>query len=150
MLRHAANAKIFLIVVAHFSSGVPPVLRSTSGCYFFTSPTAIEMPFLKVLAGTDKGNKNKLAEMFSAAQTLRNQAQTNPNLLFDWRGHPYQFKWGTKEDPGDGRLSLCMHAGESILYQTRNIVNCPECSYIGQGKVDPSNYNRNFKEAGQS
>src|SRR5690242_20770493 len=51
------------------------------------------------------------------------------NLEFTFGNNTMNFKWGNKEDPGDGRLMMSLHRGLLKIYRSEERRVGKECRY---------------------
>lgn len=138
-IRHAMKAHIFMIVISHFTTGVPPLLKN-SNVWIFTSPTTQEYDMMVKIVGRKQELRNDLQKTFELVKDVQQIAAVDKNLVISANNQEWRFKWGDKEDPADGRLMLLLKYGESWLYNAR-IINCPDCRKIGVDvNVDAGDY----------
>jgi len=139
LIRHALQAKVFIIVISHFTTAVPPIFKN-SNVWIFSKPTTQEYDGMIKIVGRRETQRAKLETMFQSVNRLQEEANKNPEVHFKMDGKPYVFRWGSKEDPGDGRLMLAIFDGEPQIYNSKN-VSCPQCVGIGFGvKVRTEDY----------
>ena len=129
LIRHFLKAKIFVIVIAHFTTAVPPIFKN-SNVWIFSKPTTMEYDAMVKIVGRGQKIRENLEKMFNAVRKIQDNAMKNKDVMIRVAGRPYKFRWGDKTDPGDGRLMLMLLNGEPLLYQSHNI-SCPMCENIG-------------------
>lgn len=131
LIRHALQAKVFVIVIAHFTTAVPPIFKN-SNVWIFSNPTTQEYDAMVKVVGRRDTQRAKLETMFQSVCKIQEAANVNADIDFKVDGKNYRFRWGSKEDPGDGRLMLTLLNGEPLIYNSKN-VSCPQCVGIGFG-----------------
>ena len=150
MLRHALKKNpgdvihILVIVIAHFTTAVPPILKN-SGIWIFTKPSTQEYDQMIKIVGRSKKLRGQLEHMFNAIVAIQSEVKPNESFEFNMYGQPFQFTWNV-----DGRLSLILKNGEPMIYHSRNL-SCQQCAYIGGNvRVNPANYLPTAKEEKQA
>jgi len=113
--------KIFMIYISHRYHSVPPMLR-TSASWVFASMLPEDRADALKLIPKQKEELEKLDRFYSFLYEVSTKGPRDVTLnLEDSNGNPFTFKWGRKEDPGDGRLMLVFHAGVMRLFNPKKI-----------------------------
>lgn len=150
LIRHAmetetVNPEIFFMVSAHFKTAVPPVLKNTN-YWIFTAPKNQEQDIMLKLVGRKEQKRKQMQDMFDAVTQLQAAAAPGKVLKFTMYGKLFEFKWGDKDDPGDGRLHLIIKNGDALFYNSKRI-DCPQCNKIGEKtRIKPEHYANTDKQ----
>jgi hypothetical protein len=136
LIRHALRdrntgqtPKVLLIVIAHFNTAVPPIFKN-SNVWIFSKPTMLEYDQMVKLVGRKQEAKDDLERMFSAIVNIQAKAMSERDIRLNIAGHKYSFHWGSKGDPGDGRLMLLIVNSKAMIYNSQNVY-CEACKDIG-------------------
>jgi hypothetical protein len=139
LIRHALKAKIFVIVISHFTTAVPPIFKN-SNVWIYSHPTTQEYDGMVKIIGTDKKAKQGLHRMFKSVMDIQAAAQRNHVIPLNLGGRDYSFVWGDKSNSGDGRLMLMLMDGEALVYNSTDTY-CDVCKGIGFGvKLNMEDY----------
>jgi hypothetical protein len=139
LIRHALKARVFVIVIAHFTTAVPPIFKN-SNVWIFSAPTTQEYDWMMKIVGRKQTSQRRLQQMFQGVTDMQAAAKDNNMLEFDMYGNSYKFQWGVKGNPGDGRLMLLLQNGTPKIYNSK-YVSCEKCKHIGVGvEVDINKY----------
>lgn len=115
--------QIFMIYISHRYHSVPPMLR-TSASWVFASMLPEDRADALKLIPKQKEELEKLDRFYSFLYNASTRGPKEITLFFeDSNGVTYPFKWGMKEDPGNGRLMLIFHAGVMRLFNPCQIDN---------------------------
>jgi len=145
VLKQANNGvpvNVLLIVISHFTTAVPPVFKN-SDAWIFSQPTHLEYDNMVRIVGRTLKNRELLEKRFNLCHSIQDElAQSSTRTIeITLRGNQrYNFKWGDKNNIGDGRLMLAILNGTSFIYNSRSQY-CDLCKHVGFSvKVDASNY----------
>ena len=140
IIRHAlAGAQVCLAVITHVQAGVPPILRN-SNAWLFSAPTLQEFDTMGKLTGKNDAAKEAFGAVFNSVTKIQAMAAKSRDLNLTFGKYTYPFKWGTKDDKGDGRLMIAIIAGKAHVYRSQEEY-CDECKAIGNSvKFNPANY----------
>lgn len=136
MIRHALkdsegnSAQIMVIVIAHFTTAVPPIFKN-SNVWIFSKPTSQEYEAMVKVVGRGENSKLALETTFNAVREIQEAATKYREVYLNIKGTKFKFTWGDKHDPGDGRLLLLLNNGQPMIYNSK-IQQCPECEFIGK------------------
>lgn len=146
MLRHALNEggsvkpQIFLIVITHLNTGVPPILKN-SNVWIFSKPTPQEYDYMIKIVGRKRELRQKLEIIFEFVKNIQAAAKPGEKLELGMYGYNYEFVWNL-----EGRLAMIIKNGEAQVYHSQN-VECDECEHIGKGIVmNAQNYMQKEEE----
>lgn len=138
--------EIFIIIIGHFTTSVPPMLRNTS-FWLFPAPTTQEQDAMVKIIGRQQKARRRLQTVVDALKAITDIAKPGETLEIDiyGNGHPIDFTWDV-----DGRLQLLLKSGDAMIFHSKQNY-CSECAKIGKDvKVDPSNYVRHKKDDKES
>jgi len=135
------SIKIFMIYISHRYHSVPPMLR-TSASWVFSSMLPEDRADALKLIPKQKEELEKLDRLYSFLYTVSTNGPKDVTLnLENSNGTPFTFKWGRKEDPGDGRLMLIFHAGVMRLYnpcKLENMIDLETCRILYVPPPEPT------------
>jgi hypothetical protein len=133
------TTKVFLIVNAHFSTAVPPVFKNTN-VWIFTKPTSLEQEAMSKIIGRNKKRREELETLFRNVSDIQLKAFKRPEIILNLQKERYSYRWGTKTDPGDGRMMLILFEGRPMVYNSHNTF-CDICKHVASPvKVDLDQY----------
>lgn len=144
VLKQANNGEpvnVLLIVISHFTTAVPPVFKN-SNIWLFSQPTNLEHDNMIKIVGRDQKNRESLERWFGFCEQIHRELAESKtqSLVLTIQGEKYRFRWGDKNEVGDGRLMLAILNGESFIYNSQSKY-CNECAKIGFSvKVDDRDY----------
>jgi len=108
--------KIFMIYISHRYHSVPPMLR-TSASWVFASMLPEDRADALKLIPKQKEELEKLDRLYSFLYDVSTRGPRDITMqLEDSNGTSVNFRWGTKDNAGDGRLMLVFHAGVMKLF----------------------------------
>lgn len=129
LIRHALEgAQVLVIVNIHVTTGVPPIFKN-SGVWIFSKPTALEYDACLKIGGRNKKSRDALEKMFQSIVSIQAASTKSKDIPLTLYGRNYNFRWGSKDDPGDGRLMLLLLNGEPLVYNSTNTF-CEECKHV--------------------
>ena len=116
------NPKIFMIYISHRYHSLPPMLRNSPTWIFVSAQPEDKSDAMKLIPHL-KEEKDKLEALCAFLLKVTNDGPKYPELEFTWGKNILKFKWGKKEDPGDGRLMMSLHRGNLKIYNARKNEN---------------------------
>lgn len=142
LIRHALKARIFVIVITHITTGVPPVFKN-SNTWIFSAPTTQENDAMVKIVGRKKQLRDQLQQMFDAVKEIRAAVSQSEVIEFTMYGQPFKFHWDV-----DGRISLIIKNGEATMYHSKK-VECNQCRFIGENVQVKERHYQNTEETGE-
>lgn len=130
--RHIFHGQIFVIYITHRLHAAPPMLRN-SGSWIFSSMQSADRDDARDIIGKNKQMRETLDQMYTFIARVSNEGPRDKNIHYELGGKKYSFKWGVKDDPGDGRLLLSYHAGKLQIFISKvaqQLINFEEYRYI--------------------
>jgi len=112
------NPKIFMIYISHRYHSLPPMLRNSPTWIFVSAQPEDKADAMKLIPRL-KDEKDKLEALCSFLLKVTNDGPKYVNLEFTFGNNTMNFKWGNKEDPGDGRLMMSLHRGLLKIYNAK-------------------------------
>lgn len=74
------------------------------------------------IIGRDKEQRERLEQIYSfMTRVTLEGAKDNRNVKINYHDKEYNFKWGDKHDPADGRIMSIYHGGKMKLYHSKHI-----------------------------
>jgi len=128
-IRHALkqqgkiNPQICIVVIGHFTTAVPPMLKNTNYS-IFSAPTNLEEEAMYKTAGRSKENRQKLAWTFKYITDVLKIAKPGTVIDLGIKHELNPFIWDV-----NGRLSVIMIHGEAHLYHSQKHI-CDKCRTI--------------------
>lgn len=134
-IRHALKTEqVFLIVIGHFTTAVPPVMKN-SNIWIFPAPTTQEQDAMIKVVGRSQKNRRLFEIIFNAVRQIQSIAKPHTTLEIQIQGRPRDFTWDD-----DGRLGLLIKNGESLIFHSKQNY-CEKCALIGKNNhVDSAFY----------
>lgn len=141
LIRHALKIgdkypEIFIIIIGHFTTSVPPMLKNTS-YWIFSAPTTQEQDAMVKITGRQQKARRRLQTVFDALKAIQDIAKPRQILELDiyGNGNPIEFTWDV-----DGRLQLLLKNGDAMLFHSKQSY-CADCAKMGRDVVvDPTRY----------
>ena len=117
-LRHIYNGQIFIIFITHRLHATPPMLRN-SGSWIFTNMQSADRDDSLEVIGKSKEIKERLESIYQFIADATIKGAKNGIIQFFMNGKEHRFRWGRKEDPGDGRLMAIYHGGHLKIFNSK-------------------------------
>lgn len=131
--------KVMVIVIAHFTTAIPPMFKNTN-VWVFSKPTTLEYDAMIKVVGRNQNSRDQLDKIFNAVMKIQALANKNKDLVLTFQDSKYSFRWGSKEDPGNGRLVMLILNGKPMIYNSHNEY-CKICEHVGFGvRVQSQDY----------
>lgn len=116
--RHIFQGQVFVIYITHRLHAAPPMLRN-AGTWIFTQLSSIDRDDMTEVIGRSKEQR----ELLDSMQTFLTNAITEGNkgkeIHYKYMNEMYKFKWGNKDDAGDGRLMAALHNDKLTLFNSK-------------------------------
>lgn len=116
------SIEIFMIYNSHRLHSLPPMLRN-SGTWIFTSMQSADREDMIKLISRRKEMREKLDTIYTFISQVSIDGPKYGKLQFNFGGNKTDFVWGTKENPGDGRLMVSYHAGDIKVFAAKIVEN---------------------------
>lgn len=110
--------KIFMIYISHRYHSLPPMLRNSPTWLFVSALPEDKADAMKLIPRL-KDEKDKLEALCSFLLKVTNDGPKLVDLEFTFGSNVMNFKWGKKEDAGDGRLMMSLHRGVLKIYNAK-------------------------------
>jgi len=123
--------KIFLILISHRYHAVPPMLRSAVSWIFASLDNEDRNDAMKMLT-KDKDQQQRLDKIYRFLQEVTVIGPRDKGFYLGSGNKRVWFRWGTEEDPGDGRLMMSYHQGKIGIFnprRTENMVTLENCRF---------------------
>lgn len=114
--------QLFILYISHRYHSVPPMLRN-SPTWIFASMQPEDRTDAMKLIPNHKEQKDKLEAIYVFLSKVTQDGPKYVNLKFTLGTHEFNFKWGKKGDPGDGRLMMSFHRGELRIFNSKQVEN---------------------------
>lgn len=129
VIRHSlGGARVALLIITHVQTGIPPILRN-SHFWIYSSPNASEYDAITRITGKYKKAREELESIYKSVTDIQNKGLEDTDLVINYKGHRYSFKWGNKTDPGDGRIMMAVINGKPRMYNSVNEF-CDVCKAV--------------------
>lgn len=112
------NPQIFMVYISHRYHSLPPMLRNSPTWLFVSALPEDKGDAMKLIPKL-KEEKDKLEAICSFLLKVTNDGPKYVDLEFVFGKNVMKFKWGRKENPGDGRLLMCLHRGTLKIYNAK-------------------------------
>lgn len=116
------SVKIFMIYNSHRLHSLPPMLRN-SGSWIFSSMQAADREDMVKLIARRKEMREKLDAIYTFIAQVSIDGPKFGTLKFNFGNNETEFTWGSKENPGDGRLMVSYHAGDIKIFNSQVLKN---------------------------
>lgn len=111
--------KIFMIYISHRYHSLPPILRNSSTWLFVSAQPEDKSDAMKIIPRL-KEERDKLEVICSFLQTVTTDGpRSKDGIKFMSGKNEFIFRWGDRDDPGDGRLLMLVHKGVLKLYNAK-------------------------------
>lgn len=118
--RHVFGGQLLVIYITHRLHAAPPMLRN-SGTWIFSAMQAADRDDAREIIGKSKEMKDRLEALYYFISKVMIDGPKHRTIKFVLGDHEMSFKWGTKEDPGDGRLMACFHSGRLNVFCSKKV-----------------------------
>lgn len=112
------DIEVFMVYISHRLHSLPPMLRN-SGTWIFASMLPEDRADAMKLIPKSKEERERLDNMFQFLQQVQSIGPKKTSFQLNLGDKSFDFKWGKKEDPGDGRLMMVSHAGHMKILQSK-------------------------------
>lgn len=114
--------KIFIILISHRYHAVPPMLRSAVSWIFASLDNEDRNDAMKMLT-KDKEQQQRLDKIYKFLQEVTVIGPRDKGFYLGSGLKRVWFRWGTEQDPGDGRLMMSYHQGKIGIFNPRRTEN---------------------------
>ena len=121
-VRHRFEGKVFIIYVTHRLHAAPPMLRN-SGSWIFTEMQSADRDDALEVIGKNKELRERLDYIYTFLNTQIFEGAKKGFIKYRLDDRTFKFRWGSKENAGDGRLMAIYHAGQLGLYNAKLLKN---------------------------
>src|SRR6185312_10906173 len=121
--------QILILYISHRYHSVPPMLRNSATWIFASMQPEDRLDAMKLIPN-HKEQKDKLEAIYVFLSKVTQDGPKYVNLKFSIGGNDFNFKWGKKGDPGDGRLMMSFHRGELRIFNAKQL----------EGQIDLEDY----------
>ena len=112
--------QILIIYISHRYHSVPPMLRNSATWVFASMQPEDRLDAMKLIPN-HKEQKDKLESIYVFLSKVTQDGPKYTNLKFNLGENEFNFRWGKKGDPGDGRLMMSFHRGELRIFNAKEI-----------------------------
>lgn len=116
--RHIYRGQVFVIFITHRLHAAPPMLRN-SGSWIFTNMQTADRDDAVEVVGKSKEVKERLERIYNFIAKVTIKGARDGVIKFALDGYQHAFKWGKKNDLGDGRLMAIYHGGELKIFNSK-------------------------------
>lgn len=120
VLGDGIKPKILMIYISHRYHSVPPMLR-TSASWIFASMLNEDRYDAQKLIPKNNEERQRLDEIYQFLSDITVLGPKYKVLPLSDNQSEGSFRWGTKEEPGDGRLMMIYHSGHMRIFNPRKI-----------------------------
>lgn len=120
VLGDGIKPKILMIYISHRYHSVPPMLR-TSASWIFASMLNEDRYDAQKLIPKNNEERQRLDEIYTFLSDITVLGPKYKVLPLSDNENEGKFTWGTKEEPGDGRLMMIYHSGHMRIFNPRKI-----------------------------
>ena len=117
-LRHIYQGQIFIIFITHRLHATPPMLRN-SGSWIFTNMQSADRDDSIEVIGKHKEIKERLELIYQFIAKSTIDGAKDGFITFNLADNDYNFIWGKKDNPGDGRLMAIYHSGKLKIFNSK-------------------------------
>lgn len=114
--------QILILYISHRYHSVPPMLRNSATWIFASMQPEDRLDAMKLIPN-HKEQKDKLEAIYMFLSKVTQDGPKYVTLKFTMGNHEFNFKWGKKGDPGDGRLMMSFHRGELRIFNAKQVEN---------------------------
>ena len=126
VIENDSKPYIFLILLSHRYHSVPPIMRNSMS-WIFASMNSEDRRDAQNLIPKNKEELEKLDKLYkfflSVSSEGPQKAKEGKPIRLTLGRKEFDFLWGTKTNPGNGRLMIIYHKGEMKIYNPRKIEN---------------------------
>src|SRR6478736_1378227 len=112
--------QILILYISHRYHSVPPMLRNSATWIFASMQPEDRLDAMKLIPN-HKEQKDKLEAIYMFLSKVTQDGPKYVNLKFSIGGNEFNFRWGKKGDPGDGRLMMSFHRGELRIFNAKQL-----------------------------
>lgn len=114
--------ELFILYISHRYHSVPPMLRNSPTWIFASMQPEDRLDAMKLIPN-HKEQKDKLEAIYVFLSKVTQDGPKYSNLKFTLGDNEFNFKWGKKGEPGDGRLMMSYHRGELRIFNSKQVEN---------------------------
>lgn len=112
--------ELFILYISHRYHSVPPMLRNSPTWIFASMQPEDRLDAMKLIPN-HKEQKDKLEAIYVFLSKVTQDGPKYTNLKFNLGDNEFNFRWGKKGDPGDGRLMMSYHRGELRIFNSKQV-----------------------------
>jgi predicted phosphatase len=116
--RHVFGGQLLVIYITHRLHAAPPMLRN-SGSWIFSAMQTADRDDARKVIGNTKSMKDRLEVIYKFISEVSIEGVKNGIVRFYLGDDEVLFRWGTKENHGDGRLMACYHGGKLDIFHSQ-------------------------------
>lgn len=116
--RHVFGGQLFVFYITHRLHAAPPMLRN-AGTWIFASMQPADRQDAEEVIGKTKEMRDRLQALYVFISRCTIEGPKKRLIKFSLNDAEFLFKWGIKDDVGDGRLMVCFHAGRLDVYNSK-------------------------------
>jgi len=121
-IRHKFQGEMFIVYITHRYHSVPPMLRNGAS-WIFSSMQAADREDAMKLIPRRKEMRERLDQIYSFIAKATIEGPRDGKFVYQVGEQKTVFRWGNKEDPGDGRLMASYHAGDMKIFNSKVVEN---------------------------
>jgi len=133
--RHLYKAQVFVIYITHRLHAAPPMLRN-SASWIFTNMQSGDRDDALEIVGKNKEIKQRLESVYQFISRVTLEGVKFGIVHYRLEDQDYTFRWGKKDDPGDGRLMCVYHGADLKIFKVEKapeLINLDEYRYPKDG-----------------
>lgn len=106
--RKVFGGTVLVLYVTHRLHATPPMMRN-AGTWVFTGVEANDIEDMLEVIGKNKTNREVVNDLQQFLGDIITEGRKRGVVEFEYQDKFYRYKWGNKEDKGDGRLMVAIH-----------------------------------------
>lgn len=118
-VRHIFKGQIFMIYITHRLHATPPMLRNSASWIFTNMQSADRDDALEII-GRNKDLRERLEQIYTFIARVTLESANNRIIKYHYEDKEYSFRWGDKQNKGDGRLMALYHGGKLTLFRSQD------------------------------
>lgn len=119
-IRHIFQARVFIIYISHRLHSLPPMLRN-SGSWIFVSMQAADREDAMKLIAKRKEMRDRLDAIYTFIGDVSIKGPKFGKITYHVNNQDLVFRWGSEDNPGDGRLMVAYHSGSIKIFNSKII-----------------------------
>lgn len=114
--------KVLVIFISHRYHAVPPIMRNAK-TWIFGSMDSEDRQDAQKLIPRNKEELERLDNIYKFIAEVSSEGPKIKDIPLVFDDSTFNFKWGDKDDPGDGRLMMVYHKGHMDIFNPRKVEN---------------------------